>query len=210
MSARRQIFLDSAAQALSLLASEEVAGRWDEPSVLATYEVSTLVGHLLRGISTVQTYLAEPEPEEPSISAGEYFARLAPGVDPGSSANRSIRERSVEAAAGGPAATAARGAALLESLRRELASTAATRRVRVAGGLVMLLDDYLAARVVKLVVHGDDLALSCGIDFEPGADATALATWTLVEVARLRHGELAVVRALARRERDAVEALRVL
>jgi hypothetical protein len=33
---------------------------------------------------------------------------------------------------------------------------------------------------------------------------------TLVEVARILHGDVAVVRALSRRERDAVEALRVL
>ena len=33
---------------------------------------------------------------------------------------------------------------------------------------------------------------------------------TLVEVARLRHGDAAVVRALSRRERDTAEALRVI
>jgi hypothetical protein len=33
---------------------------------------------------------------------------------------------------------------------------------------------------------------------------------TLVEVARLRHGDTAVLRALARRERDSVAALRVM
>jgi hypothetical protein len=40
--------------------------------------------------------------------------------------------------------------------------------------------------------------------------ALELAVEILMEVARIRHGGLAVVRALARRERDAVQALRVL
>ena len=41
-------------------------------------------------------------------------------------------------------------------------------------------------------------------------EAQAPAIETLLEVARLRHGDLAVLRALARRERDPVRALRVM
>jgi hypothetical protein len=37
-----------------------------------------------------------------------------------------------------------------------------------------------------------------------------VAVETLVEVARLRHGDTAVLRALSRRERDPADALRVL
>ena len=61
------------------------------------------------------------------------------------------------------------------------------------------------------MVHGDDLAVSLGVDppLLPPA-ATGLVIATLVEVARIRHGDIAVVRALARRERDAVDALRVI
>jgi hypothetical protein len=40
--------------------------------------------------------------------------------------------------------------------------------------------------------------------------ATGLVIATLVEVARIRHGDAATIRALTRRERDTVDALRVL
>jgi hypothetical protein len=74
----------------------------------------------------------------------------------------------------------------------------------------MTLDEYLRTRVVELVIHGDDLASSVGLAFGPVAsDLATTAISTLVEVARVRHGDMAVLRALTRRERDSVQALRV-
>jgi hypothetical protein len=60
------------------------------------------------------------------------------------------------------------------------------------------------------VVHADDLAVSVGTDLPtlPPA-ALQIAISTLVDVARQRHGDLAVLRALSRRERDTLGALRV-
>ena len=75
----------------------------------------------------------------------------------------------------------------------------------------MLLDDYLITRLLEVVVHTDDLAVSLGIeppDFP--RPATAAVIDCLLEVARRRHGDIAVVRAFTRRERDRPEALRVL
>jgi hypothetical protein len=64
---------------------------------------------------------------------------------------------------------------------------------------------------VELVVHADDLAASVGVEpTPPQPAATAVAIDVLVGVARVRHGDMAVLRALARRERDTVRALRVL
>ena len=75
----------------------------------------------------------------------------------------------------------------------------------------MTLDDYLVTRLIELVVHTDDLAVSLDVAAPPiPAAATGLVITTLVEVARIRHGDTAVLRALTRRERDAVAALRVL
>jgi hypothetical protein len=75
----------------------------------------------------------------------------------------------------------------------------------------MTLDEYLRTRVVELVVHADDLAASVGVEPVPPQPATtAVAIDVLVGVARIRHGDMAVLRALARRERDTVRALRVL
>jgi hypothetical protein len=77
--------------------------------------------------------------------------------------------------------------------------------------MVLTLDDYLGTRLVELCVHVDDLAVSGG---EPAPSlpegATGRAVEILVDVARLRQGDPGVLRALTRRERDPVEALRVL
>jgi hypothetical protein len=82
--------------------------------------------------------------------------------------------------------------------------------MRVFGGLVMELDDYLITRICEILVHGDDLALSIGVDVpEFPRAAWDLATEHLLQVARAQHGNRAVLMAFSRRERDDVDALRV-
>jgi hypothetical protein len=77
------------------------------------------------------------------------------------------------------------------------------------GGGTMNLDDYLQTRLVEIVVHDDDLAMSVGLPTNIPAEAISLAVDHLFAVARLQHGDLAVLRAFARRERDESQALRV-
>jgi len=214
-------FLDAAATAVRLLERPELAGHWAGASVLPEFSVAGLAGHLFRGMSTVERYLGEPGPggpepseAEPSgagISAARYFDTVIRSADISDPANQAIRARGEEAAAGGPAALASDARATLERLTSRLADEGLGRPVRVAGGLVMTLDEYLRTRVVELVVHADDLAASVGVELVPPQPATtAVAIDVLVGVARIRHGDLAVLRALARRERDTVGALRVL
>ncbi len=203
-------FLDAAEAAADLLGQPAVAQSWELDSVLERCPVSALSGHLLRALTTVQAYLASDPSDRHPISAGEYFARLV-SSDIDTPANQAIRARGAESAAGGPAEVATTATAAREQLQARLASADPGRLVQVAGGLVMTLDEYLRTRVVELVVHGDDLAASVGVAFGPvSPDTAAVAIGTLVEVARIRHGDLPVLRALARRERDSVQALRVL
>lgn len=204
-------FLDAAATAVRLLERPELAGHWAEASVLPEFSVAGLAGHLFRGMSTVGRYLDEPEPSGAGISAASYFDTVIRSADISDPANQAIRARGAEAAAGGPAALASDARATLERLTSRLASEGPGRRVRVAGGLVLTLDEYLRTRVVELVVHADDLAASVGVELvPPQAATTAVAIDVLVGVARIRHRDMAVLRALARRERDTVAALRVL
>jgi hypothetical protein len=74
---------------------------------------------------------------------------------------------------------------------------------------VLSLDDYLKTRIIELTTHTDDLCVSLGRPTPtlPGLD---VAIATLIDVAALRHGDLAVLRALVRRERDPDDALRVI
>ena len=76
------------------------------------------------------------------------------------------------------------------------------RRITVFGGHVMYLDEYLVTRLVELIVHGEDLAISLGIEPPewPGS-ATDLVLATLVEAAAIKHGPSALITALSRRER---------
>ncbi len=62
-----------------------------------------------------------------------------------------------------------------------------------------------------MTIHIDDLALSAGLSVpEVPADAYGVAIDTLVGVATVRHGPLAILRALTRHERQGTEILRVL
>lgn len=208
----RRAFLDAAAQAAALLARPEVAAAWDEPSALPEMTVGALAGHLLRGMATVQIYMdgEAPEPGAEPITAAAYFNKIDLGTDIYNERNTDIRARSVEMAAGGPAAVAAQAQAARDALTKRLTDEPDDRMVKVIGGNVLTLDEYLATRIIELLTHADDLAVSLGIEQLPPSPAAAtVAFQALLEVARLRHGDTAVLRALTRRERDEVGALRI-
>jgi len=207
----RAAFLDAAATAVQVLERRELAEHWHSRSVLREFSVAALAGHLSRGMTTVERYLDGPEPREAGISAAVYFDTVIRSADINDPANQAIRGRGGEAAAGGPAALASEARGACARLRSRLAGVEPGRRLRVAGGLVMTVDEYLRTRVVELVVHADDLAASVGVaPMAPRPETGKIAIDALVDVARIRHGDLAVLRALARRERDPVGALRVL
>jgi len=204
-------FLDAASTAVRLLERPELAERWGQDSVLPQFSVAALAGHLLRGMTTVGHYLDGPEPSENGISAASYFLTMLGSAGLSDPASQAVRTRGDEAAAAGPAALASNARAAFARLPSRLAGAGSRRRLRVAAGLVIALDEYLRTRVVELVVHVDDLATSLGVELAPLPPGTCkVAIDVLVDVARLRYGDLAVLRALARRERDQVEALRVL
>ena len=213
----RRLFLDTAGAVGPLLAGSEIAARWDEPSVLTGMTVGALAGHLARAVSTVAGYLASDGPvsDAPSLDAAGYFASIdglgGRDVDIDAPLHRAIRRRSEEAAAGGAAEVLGRWDATVQELAALLPVEPDDRMVAVLDGRAMRLDDYLVTRLVEMIVHGDDLAVSLGITPpQMPEDAADAVIGMLVDMARRRHGDLAVVRALTRRERDEIQALRVL
>jgi len=191
------------------MAAPEVATRWDDPSALPEFSVRGLAGHLARAPLTVDTYLDRPQATNGApISPAAYYANLT--CDISSPLNTSIRQRGGELAAAGHEQLIAEIDRLTAQLEERLAREPDDRLVTVAGDDVMRLDDYLATRIVEMTVHADDLAASVGLPspYLP-PDALDITIDTLLAIARYRHGDLAVLLALARRERDTISALRV-
>lgn len=71
-------------------------------------------------------------------------------------------------------------------------------------------DDFLVSRLMEVVVHSDDLAASVGVPVPEFGAATLRPVLTLLtDLAVRRHGQDALVRALARpaRAQGAISAL---
>ncbi len=205
----RRTFLDTLAAIRPVVAAPEVAVRWDEPSALPEFSVRGLAGHVVRAALTVDTYLDRPQPAGGvPISPAAYYANL--NDDIASPLNSGIRQRGEELAAAGHEGLAAEIDRLAARLEERLAREPDDRLLIVAGDDLMRLDDYLVTRIVELTVHTDDLALSVGLESSAlPPEALDITIDTLVAIAPYRHGDLAVLCALSRRERDTVNALRV-
>ena len=196
-----------------MLARPELAARCDAQSALPLLSVAALAGHLARAVHTVETYLDAPPPprdvSEGLVSASAYFIPIDSDLD--SPLNVGVRQRAEEAASEGAGAVAGAFTETLSGLRHRLPIEPIDRLIRVFGDQVMLLDDYLVVRMVELTVHSDDLAASVGMDPPQFPEPVLeLVIETLVGTAVMRHGDWAVLRSLARRERDIAAALRVI
>jgi hypothetical protein len=205
----RTAYLTAARATADLLGRRELGERWNEPSVLPEFETGALAGHLARGVLTVHWYLDMPEPDPPTVSAGEYYASH-PSGDRDAEINQRVRARGAETAKGGWARLYLDVGRAADHLAERLPNESAEHRIP-ALGRTLLLDEYLKTRIVEMVFHLDDLARSLELPTpEVAPEATRIAIQVLVDTARIRHGDRAVLNALARRELDTVDALRVL
>lgn len=207
----RTAFFDAVAVARTVITHAAVEARWTSPSALEHWTVAGVAGHLFRAVGSVEPYLDRPAPQDEPVSPVTYYARVLDAIDADPSLHEGIRKRGDDAAAGGHAALVAEWDAMVNRLRERFDTTPPDRTLTAFLDTVLTIDDYLATRIVECVVHTDDLAVSAGIE-PPAApkEAAAIAITVLVEVARARRGDLAVLRALTRRERDEAQALRVL
>jgi hypothetical protein len=170
--------------------------------------VNGLAGHLVRAGARIGVYLDQESPAGEPIPAPTYFASLLQEMD--DSENERIRKDGETTSAAGWEALIEEHRRLGDDLKRRLAKEPPERKVKVFAGKVMLLDNYLETRIVELLVHTDDLAVSVGVTPpEIPESAADIAIGHLVEVGRSLHGNRAVLMALSRRERDEVRALRI-
>lgn len=203
-------------RAQRLLDAPEVASSWDRPSALADYSVAGLAGHLVRTTGRIELLLSQPEPTNAEvlrlpISFGA--ARIEVVADLNSDFQRAVRGDGETAGQAGPAALARQFGELADRLRPLLTGVARDRLVPVltiANGAATF-EDYLRSRVVEVVVHTDDLAVSVGVTPPvPDPEPASVVIGVLLELARDRSGDLAVIRALARAERADQDGLRAL
>jgi hypothetical protein len=204
----RSAYLEAARATAELLGRRELGDRWDDDSALAGFTIGSLAGHLARGVLTVYWYLDMPEPDPPVITAAEYYASLA-GADPESEQGQQVLARGAETAKGGWARLYLDVGRAVEHLGERLPGEPPTHRIP-AQARALLLDEYLLTRIVELVVHLEDLTRSLDLPTYDLPAATRIAISTLLQTALVRHGPTAVLHALARRELDDVEALRVI
>ncbi|MEU0558902.1 maleylpyruvate isomerase N-terminal domain-containing protein [Dactylosporangium sp. NPDC006015] len=198
----RSAFLDASETAAGLLRDPAVTARWGEPSALPGFTVGGLARHLANQVTRTVTLLAGP-PGEAAVPVLDHFTGAGwVGSGRDSDDNVFIRSRGEEAAALTSAAElAAEVDAALDELRTTVPAQHPERIVDV-GKWGLTVDDFLLTRVLELVVHVDDLAVSLDVPTpQLPPEAVAATVELLGRLAVWRHGALPVVGALARQER---------
>ena len=197
-------YLAAASQAASLLAAPEVGAAWDRPSALDRMTVGGLAGHLAHQIFSVGAALEQPESHQAPIALLEHYARAAWIDAPlDGEVNTGIRTNAEGVASEGALSLAERARAALAGQQTRLAGRSGEQVVFLPQtGWALRLEDFLVTRMLELAVHMDDLAVSVGVTTQDLPDAAF--DPVLVLLARLaagRHGQTALLRALARAER---------
>ena len=200
----RDSYLLAAASAATLLNQPAVAAAWSRPSALAKLTVGGLAVHLGRQVTRPVEVIEADPPAEAPVPLLEHYRRSAwvtAGIDDAS--NVSIRDNSEADAKDGAEALRRRVEAALATLRQRLSDEPADRVVAPPWtNWPLSLNDFLASRVLEIVIHSDDLAVSVGIPTpELPASVTDPVLQLLCQLATERHGPTAVLRTLSRSER---------
>jgi Mycothiol maleylpyruvate isomerase N-terminal domain len=202
-------FLVAGASMVELLGRVEVVTSWGQPSALPQMSVGALAAHLGSQVLTVHAAVTAGEgaTDEHPVPLLEHYQRVAwvrGGLD--DPANVTIRQGAEESAGIGHDNLVLAVESALRDLRTAFTSSLPAGlppAVRMPWwDWSLSFEDYLVTRVMEIVVHSDDLAVS--VDVEPPPLPTSVlgpVLALLVGVSLQRHGQAAVVRALSRSER---------
>ncbi len=199
-------YLVAAQSAVTLLADDAVAERWDRPSALPGMTVGALAFHLAGQVLLVRDALVDSRlaSTETPVALLEHYTRSRwVEAGPDDEANVTVRDAAATGAADGHLRVLDSAQRALDEAARLLAEEAEPGVVRLPWWTWSLaFEDFLVTRMMEITVHSDDLAASIGVQ-PPELPATVLepVLSLLVGVAVLRHGQSAVVRALSRSER---------
>ncbi|MBO0810317.1 MAG: maleylpyruvate isomerase N-terminal domain-containing protein [Actinobacteria bacterium] len=192
--------------ALELIQRAEVADQWQRPSALPKMSVGALACHLGRQIVRAAELLPVATGVPPLDSSDAHYRRAAWVTSDSPDDPANDRSTDDAEAALGAAALADRAAGALETVSGLLAGGTAGEVVLIPWqGWSLRRDDFLLTRLLEIVVHADDLALSAGVPAPRFPDEVfAPVRDLLVRLAVNRHGQAAVISALTRRERAGV------
>lgn len=198
----RTLVVEAVQAAAELMARPSVTAQWDQPSALEGMTVGALSAHLVRAAGATIAYLdrtpQERRPDGDLLTPFTYFhaALEAPIHD-------QIKEVSAAESDIGHQATVEKCQQLAADMRTRLAAEPANRLVGALGGRLLTLDDFCRTRLIEVLLHLDDLAVSTG-ESRPETDplGQAIVIEILIGIARHRHGNWNVLYALARAERS--------
>lgn len=194
-------FLD-AAHAVAVIEQPEIGAAWDRPSSLPRMTVGDVAGPRSSCCGASSSTSTRPSnrshPRRRAGAAGPTRADTEADLDV--DVHVMVRDDGHHVAEWGWADVVGACRDRVATLERWLPDGAPDHAM--LGGVAVPFADYLASRVVELLVHADDLATSVGIDLpEPPTPAVDLALATLLRASRDAHGDFAVLRAFTRRER---------
>ena len=201
-------FLSAVDLTLDLAARREVRDAWGQESSCAGMTVGGLTHHLLKQAgNTVMGLRAAPDQAPDGtlvIALHEHYARAAwVEAGPDDDANVSIRDGDNESAQVGPDVVLELGHEWAADLPALLAAPRRPDTIFIPWqGWALSTEDFLTTRMMEMVVHGDDLAASVGVDTPTYPDDVVGPVLALLTgVAVRRHGQTAVVRGLSRPQR---------
>jgi hypothetical protein len=200
----RDAFLAAARVAADLVRRPEVRERWAEDSACEGMSVGGLACHLASQVGNAVRLLRAGVSDQTPIRLVDHYSSAAWArgtVD--DEANVGIREGSNSEAAAGPDALLATVSTRLEELPGALAAVGSADPVLIPWqGWSLTAHDFLVTRMMEIVVHSDDLAVSIDLDTPDFPDdVVAPVVGLLTDVAVRQHGATAVVRALTRPQR---------
>jgi hypothetical protein len=198
----RALVVEAVEAAAELMARPLTVQQWEQPSALEGMTVGALSAHLVRAAGATIAYLdrtpPERQPEEDLLTPITYFhAALDSPI------HDQIKEVSASESRIGHQATLEKCRQLAAEMKTRFATEPVDRLVGALGGRLLTLDDFCRTRLIEVLLHLDDLAVSTG-EPRPATDplGQAIVIEILIGIARHRHGDWDVLYALARAERS--------
>ena len=195
--------VDSVRVVRDLVAAPEVASTWGEESTCAGMTVGGLAVHTASQADHLGRLLGQRPHDQEPIPLVEHYRRAAwSNSDLDSEANAGIRDGSNAEAEVGHDAALTQVDEWLATLERVVGGEVPGTVHIPWQGWSLTTEDFVATRLMEMVVHTDDLAAGVGLptpEFPERAVAETMRLLTAVAVDR--HGQAAVVRALSRPQR---------